>query len=786
MTITMMGDRDIPPADRASVVYRGPGGMRALAPRLQAMVHEGTEVSRGQRDRWIENRAFYRGDQWIEHHPGTGASRVLTAAQQAAHPRRRDTINRLRPFTDGRLALYATERPPFTIVPPNRTQEAADGAHQAQALVEAMWGEDGWNIKSRIPELARAGEIDGVAFLCVEWDATKGPETNIPLIEDATGRPVTDPAQVEALRQEDPGGGTLWRQVMPPGPMGDVAFRVVRAGAMSVDPIAVSDFSDAWWCCESRVISRAQAERLAGRPWVQIVKSSDSVLGINRDYSAITGHGTDDGTTNPSSRARDAVTVNMLYHRPGGDFPRGLRCVWFDQAAGDPVVMDPWNDELPYRPFCPKPDGGSFFACRGTVDDLKPIQRRFNRLLSAVGEWLDRVAMTPLAVPRGSLAGQSVYNDRGYFEVNPGLGEPRWMSTPPEPVAILSQHLAWTVNEMAAVSAQTEAVRGEVAGSREAASSIQLRIHQSEQQLAGSTAELVGIYEWGVSRALRLVARNWVLPRAVVSPGAGDSLEMGAFTGQMLGGAHRFKVTGSIQPATRAAEMQALMQFAPIIGADIRPHVAGLLGGDTSGFKRADEAQRRRAERRNRAIAALASDERALAVHSNFAADTARYAKALAVAAEEAQEQPPPPELPGPDGQPIPLALPRSPQDILSEQGIAPPRLLDALGRAGVQVPGVEPQDDPIQQLGVMRTWMVGEAFERMHPVVHQAARETSDLLVARMAEQLQASGAQDPSAPGPGQSPQGGSPPAPKGEASQPRQPGQPAGTPPMRAPGG
>lgn len=779
------------PPSRTSGLYTGPGGMKALAATLSMLIREGRELAQPQRQRWMENRAFYRGDQWLQYHPASAAMRLAPTDTGVRGARRRDTINRLRPFVDARLALYAVERPPFEVIPPDSSQQAVDGAHQAEKFLSAQWGANGWNIKGRIPELALAGEIDGVAFLCVEWDSTKGPESNIPFVVTEQG-PVTDPADVAALKEQDPHGGTLWREVTPSTPMGDVNFRVVRAGAMSVDPLCGSQFEDAYWCCESRVISKAQAQEIAGKSWTDIMRTSDGVMGItDRDYGAVgMGVDVDTGDVVSTQRRRDAVTVHMFYHRPGGDFPRGLRCIWFEQAPGDPAVLTEWNDDLPYRAFTPRPDGGNVFSCRGTVDDLKPIQRRFNRVLSLLHEWLDRVARPPIGIYRGSLASNDIYNERGFFELNPGFGEPSYMTAPTEPVAVLTQNLGWMVGEMAQVASITDAVRGEVSGTREAASSIQLRIQQTEQQLAGSTAELVGIYEWGCSRALQLVARNYILPRAVVAPGSADSLEFQAFVGEMLGGAYRFKVVGSIQPATRAAEMQGLLQFAPIIGDAIRPWVSSLISGDTTDFKRADEAQRKRQQRKNRMLAALGANETAQQVFTGFEELRRKYAEALQTAATQLANQPPPPASVGPDGMPVPGPPPMSPQSVLEARGITPPRLLDMLSQANIPVPVVEVQDDPIQQLAILRLWMVSEGFERMHPMVHQCARELTDALTGKMTEQLQAMGQQDPNAPSPenpdGGGSQGGSQPAPKGQPSQPKQPGQPAGTPPARMPTG
>lgn len=783
----------MPPPQAPASPFRGAGGPRELAVLLDRMVNDGSRSVQRNRNRWMENRAMFRGDQWLMQNIQTGALRIQASDQHLRSGRRRDTINRIQPYVEGRVSQYATERPPFRVIPAGNDARAVEGAHQAEKLIEAMWGEDGWNVKSRIPELARAGEIDGISILYVGWDPTAGRRTAQPVAVTPEG-PVTDPAMLGALQEMDPEGQSLWKWVYPEKPLGEVVWRVVRPGALSVDPYAVSDFTTARWVIESRVVSRAEAERMAGRSLKAIIGESDGTLGRLTDHSGgdLPDVNVDDGENTTDQRRRDAVILRELYHVPHGDFPKGAHIIWLDRAPATPIVQTDWQDDLPYRAFVPRPDGGHFFHARGTVDQLKPIQRRFNRTISLLGEWLDRVARPPVLLPEGTLKGDSIYNEQGYAEYRPAFGAPSYFTAPSEPVAVMTTHLQWLDSQMAEVATLPPISRGQSPGGGvEAATALQLQLQQAEQSLSSTTAELVGVYEWGVARALKLVARFYILPRAINAPGVSDSLQFRSFTGEMLAGAHRFRITGSLQPATKAAEMQGLMQFAPIIGESIRPYISRLIGGDTTDFKRADEAQRKRQERKNLLIAALPTQEKAEAVLENFEADKLKFATVMQEAAAEAQmmAQQAPPEAIGPDGMPMPAPPPPNPMQVLAQRGITPPNLLDSLQQAGITVPVVEDQDDPVQQMQVLNLWRVSEEFERMPPLVHQVAREYGERLLQKLTSQLSAMGAQDPSAPGPEGPPQGGpggSPPAPKGTPSPPRETGQPAGMPPPRLPTG
>lgn len=769
-------------------LYKGRDSLKGFAEALRQMAQEGREVSAGEKGRWTENRAMYRGDQWLAVNPSSGQVRTLATTSQLRSGRRRDTVNRLRPLTDGRIALYATEKPPFEVVPPDNEQQSLDGARQAEKFIDAQWGENGWDIKGTFPRIARAGEIDGIVFLYVNWNRSKGPKGMLPVEPVlADGSEIPDPETFEALKQVDPEGKQLWTMRRVERPLGDVEFRIVRAGALGIDPYA-TDFKEARWVVESRVLPREHVERMAGRSLEMVLGESARDLGEwTSGQSTMPEVNTDDGDgRSAGKRLRNAVVVHEAYRLPGGDWPRGAHCVWIDQAPARPIVADPFEeDELPYLPFMPKPDGGHFMKSRGTVDDLKPVQIKLNRTYSALGDWMDKMGNPPLLAAKGALISNQVYGaPGGLVEYQLGYEKPEFFRAPSEPAVTMSNYIVQLEQEMAEIAQLPPSSRGQAPGGGVESNAAIVNLQQTtEQQLSGTSAELVRLYEWGIGRALRLVGRHYTVPRMVVAPGVSDSEEFAAFTGQMLHGACRFKIVGSLQPKSRAAEIQGIMAFAPILGPRVVPYVGRIIQGDTAGLTESLELDAQRQKRKNRKLAAFAMDETAQAVFENFEKDKVAFAQALQLAAQMPMplmptQVPGMPLDPNDPAAPVPMAPP-NPIETLKAQGIEHPRLSDSMRQAGLEVPVVDWQDDPLIQLEALRSWALTDGFEKMPPMVQQLAREAHEELTAKAGQQIAAMADQEPMMPQ-------GSEKAEKGIPSPPKQAGQPVGAPPMKMPGG
>lgn len=736
-----------------SSLYRGKGEASA---KMQRMVQQGKSAAQSERSRWQMNRMVYRGDQWFRSRPGAGfSSGRLEILAETTRGRKREIFNRLRQMTDGRVATLTASRPPYEVVPKTRDQEVIDGARQAQKLIAAKWTEDGWGVDAALKEMVLTGEIDGISFLSVIFDPYCGEETTV--YYDANGQPVSSREQYEALVDQDPVGGTLWQPKRMK--LGEVVWRVVRPGAISVDPSA-THWKDVQWVIESRVLPKSKIE-------------SDYNVNIDkmlRDQKARPGQQTTasnspnmDATIGPVAYedesqmvdrlapGREEFIVHEMFVKPGGEWPKGAHIKWLDRAPSEPLIAEEYYDyDLPYRPFNPKPDGGHYMKCRGTVDELRPIQQRFNRILSLLSEWMEKVARPPVLVPVGSLRGQELYNDKGFAEVHP-IGDPHFLPTPSEPVAILTQHLQWCVQQMAEIANQSDALRGVQPGGVESAVGIQALAQNSETQLSGTASQVAGCIEWGLSRSLKLVRDYYAIPRLIQTPGVEDSEELTAFVGEMIRDATDVRITASILPKSRALQFQTLMQLAPLVGNEIRPYVARFIEGSYDEFLSSETAQRDKQKRENRSLAALGKLQERDQVWRDFSQTQAMYMEAVSLAIQD----------PTGGGDPM---------QALAAASIQPPEVLSMLRDAGVDVPTVEDYDDHAAHLRALDLWRLSDGYDAVHPLVKQAAREHAEQHKKMLSGQLANMGMQTPPDQG-----QGPSQPAPKGQPSPPKDKGMP-----------
>ena len=784
---------------------------------LERISRQGREIPKQEKPRWDVNRAFFRGDQHMHVNPDNNSIRALSRQMTGTGSSKYNTFNRLRQFTEGRVAMMASEKPSYKVEAPDSDKESIDAAKLATKFVSAMWDQEGWSVQSNFSKLILTGEIDGISWLYVNWNRFKGVREPVPhLLQEGamyvlqTGQdeqkaiieemgpegPIVDRKLYEFLREADPEGQTYWHTRYER--LGDVEFRVVRPGSLACDPFA-TDFEKCKWICEATIISRQDAEQMATKPLAKLLEENKKLAEGDRLSSAVGEStpstpdvNTDDG--DPKNRTlpgRDALLAYRMFHLPNKDFPLGAHCFWLDVAPHVPLILEPYDDdELPYKPFTPKPDHGHFMRSRGTVDDLLPMQMYFNRTLTMLEDYLVRVGKPNVAMPRGSIVGNSIYNEDGYFEFHPGVGPPVPFQTPSEPTSVLTHHLSWIEQQMGEVSAQSASARGQTNQySPEAAVGIQQLIQQTELQLSGTEAIAKTLLEWGVSRALRLVGDHYTKPRLVQQPGVDSAPELKAFQGEMLRGATRFRIDGSLMPHSKAQQWQAMLQFIPMLGPEARPWIADFVGGDIEEFKSQDKANKDYQKGENQRIAAIASNQKAKKVYEDFQEQVQKYLEAQQMMQSMLQQQGMPMGEPGsPNGQ--------SPLDnagmAMQRMNMPPPNFTEMLIRAGVPVPVVEDFHDHDAHTIELNAWRVSDAWDYHPELVRQLAREHGEKhLEFKARNMMQLGAAMGGGMPPPGAGPPGGgggggkaSPPAEKGEPSQPKQSGGPSKPPAGAAP--
>lgn len=706
-------------------LYTGDVKSRPLGDTLRLMMRRGRTVVDAQAERWAENRAMFDGNPYVRaFRHGNGKLRVVARDQVDFRGRRRNAVNISRGLVKGRVSLLTRVKPPTEVLPDDLSQDAVEGARVAERFVEAMWGTTEWDVGRWLRDLCRGGEVDGVQFLYVGWDPEAGPPA--PVMEEAsTGEPVDTPGDASGLRAVAPDGDTregqpVWRMGKGDEPMGDVCFRVVKPGAVFVDPFMTTDWSRARYAGESRFMSRAEVEARAGMTLKELYELSkrNSRRGRGGDSSptppegdglASTPGDLDDERAHHGGSSGDEVVVHCIYVLPHGDWPRGAYIEWVEGAAAAPLVAEPFEDRcLPYMPYTPSP-GGHVLRSRGTMDELAPIAREFNTMLTLLADWMRLVAKPPVGVPEGGLVSSSVYNEDGFYVYRAGLGEPHHMNVPGEPAAVISGYMGTLKSLAAEAAVQPDAARGFQQDGVTAGVMLNAVAQQVENQLSEAEGELIRVLEWAVTRALDLVAQYYRYPRMVAMPGILDTVQMEAFKGSALKGARRFRVKGSMLPRQRGAVIQTILQLLPLVGPDIKPFIGQLMDGDPEGWLASQEQHKDRQRREIRDLVSLTKVPQLKTLWGNFQEDLAKFSEAVQVAGQD------PMRPPGVGA-----------MDWAAQQAgaIRPPRFIDALRDAGVRVPVAQPYDDDPQHVVVLTAWMVTEEFERLPAPVQQATRE--------------------------------------------------------------
>lgn len=738
----------------------------SMGERLIQMQRSGRKVVNQQRDRWQRNRELYRGNTYIQYNATTGRLHQVAPSSTLGPGQRRDKVNRLRQFVDSRVAMMTYQRPPFTVEPNGYEHDKIEGARLATKFVRVNWDDpDGWNVGNFAHQLCLQAEQDGIAFANVVYDQSKGKFVKVG-VDLQTGKPIADRKQFEAMKAMDPQGGTLWR--MQDMPAGEVVFRVVRAGHLSIDPNMTDDWRDANWVFESRVRPIHEVEREFKVNVREMLKRQNP----GKVPSGMTGSGSggemrldvqDEHGRQRHYDPQHEVFVHTGYIRSTGntgEWPQGAYVVFLEGAPDEPLIAAPWVEPdggprgLPYYPYVPRPDGMHLLRSQGTVDELAPVQAMYDFAHTSINKWLRLLAEPPLVIVGGSLRSKSVFNEKRLIHVNPGFGEPRFLQVPTAPADQLTARLGHLENEMSELSMVSDPSRGQAPGHGvEAAAAINMLIQKDEQQNSGAVRRFVDALQWSVSEGLKNVNRYYTIERMVSAPGVDDDEQFQAFRGQMLHGANRFRVNGSILPRNRAAQLQQLQGFLasmPPGSFDPASILPEIIENDVDSIVSKEKEQAQKQHRENRMLSALGRHPQRDELWSNFEQMRNAYAQAVMAIAKAT-----PPELGV------------NPQQILAQQGIQPPRILDLCRQAGIPVPTVEQGDKVHSHMGVIQSFQQSDAWDVFPPIVKQAVREHGEEHLSKFSGRIAAMGMQEPE--GPPQ--QQGSQPAEKGEAPEARQ---------------
>ncbi len=715
------------PAEIARALFRPQNPAVKLGDRISQMQRDGRRIVASERARWQRNREMYRGNQYLSPtlSPGTGQLHRLAPTEQLPSGSKRETVNRLRRFTDGRVAMLAGRRPPSRVQPKSGERKDTDAARMAQEIVEWEWtNSQGLDIGGHLYRLNLYAEQDGIAWSNCRFDRSAGPVLQTPLKPGRTGwEPITEPGELEALQAQDPLGQSLWRN--GPWQVGEVRLRVVRCGALSVDPNMVDHPNQLNWIIESRRRLISELETETGLPVRDMLKTyrKPAQAGGRGAVQSVAAEDADGFDRKLNDELE--VMVHELFIKPMGassEWPMGAHLMWCHEAPDEPLLAEPWQRpdggarRLPYYPYVPMPDGGHILRSKGLVDELIPMQQAYNRWVSRYSMWLDLASAPPIVLTGGSLRSGAVFNDKRVVHVNPGAAPPQFMNVPPDPGAHIRNMLAFIEDAMADVAVQSEATRGQAPNNRDwSSTSLNTLIQQDEQQLGGLESQFKGVAEWVVNAVLECIRDNYVVERMLDLPGAENENSFRAFTGAMLTGASRWKITGPVMPKTRAERVQMLMGFMQVAGPRFDPtqFAAEIIEGDVESVVSRTKGDTERQARETNMMLEYAQHPQVAEVWKTFTEMRDQYAMMLAQLASEMQAR----------SQELGEA-PVAPEGVLASVGINPPRVLDLVRDLGLPVPEIEASDIAAMHLAEIKKLVDSNSWDGLHPLVKQAIRE--------------------------------------------------------------
>jgi hypothetical protein len=354
------------------------------------LAHIASQHATWARERWYEstwflNLAFNQGEQWVAH-DGRGLYHPRTRKGQV-----RLTDNRVRPIVRSEVARLSKERPGWAATPDGLGDDAVNSALTATRLLEYAY--DHLNFQPRRREAITWSRICGAGFIKTCWDPTRGEGAEVLVYPQEVAVPAPDPS-AEPIMAPHPQAGQavlhpVTQRVLKPGDLpeiestletktvggGDVSLAVRSPFDIFPDPLATS-LDDARWIIDEAVRSPEYVKEHYG---VEVKPDAPTMVGIVESGfhgAAVEGEGDQVG-----------VKVYELWEPRSKGNPQGRRLVFTQQK----VLYEGPNEykRIPYTMFPGIIVPGRFWP-DAVVTDLRPIQARWNKLLSQFAENLSK------------------------------------------------------------------------------------------------------------------------------------------------------------------------------------------------------------------------------------------------------------------------------------------------------------------------------------------------------------------------------------------------------------
>ena len=509
--------------------------------------------------KWQENTLMWAGDQYLEYDDTINQYHPIDENEYTDFiPQPKDNL--LAPVVNTMVSLLTQNKPTADVVDNSDSSQDRNRAKLAAAIQDAKWVID--KEQARYKLAAKIGIICGTVYRKDFWDTSglQSVKVNIPN-DDGT-------ADIEEL------------------PLGDNNVKILSPFEVIPDLVnAILDLDDGRHILEVQVLPIKDIKYKYG-------KKGNGFTGLGKEVQAsedktiITSYierlrGTYSDGVGTLPEMKDAAVVIEGYSRPTPETPKGLKFV----VCNNKLL---YIKESPYT----EPDGTNWHPYsmwrydehplrhygKALLDDLVPIQRRYNSILALQVLNRQTMAIPQWLVPNGSLAVDD------YISGEPGLNihyDPVNSMAPQKQPGIGLDASVYKEQEMAEqkihrIAGDNEVMQGNRPTGVNTATMFNMMLEQATSVHSPKLQSWEDFLATTQKKKLNLIRREYQEPRVSlinrVKALNADNREVeidDLFTGQQLGNNIDVRIeAGSYLPRLKSAQRQNLMEA----------YQAGLLG----------------------------------------------------------------------------------------------------------------------------------------------------------------------------------------------------------------
>jgi hypothetical protein len=456
---------------------------------------------------WYLNLAYYQSEQWVAH-DGRGLYHPRVRKGQV-----RLTDNRIRPIVRTEVARLTKQRPGWAATPDGLDDGAINSAQTSTRLLD--WAYDHLHFASRRHEATSWARITGAGFVKTVFDPNYSDGVEVMVYPQATpdgqphpeaGKAVIHPGTGRVLRPgEAPQLDALLEKKAVGG--GDACLTVRSPFDIYPDPLA-TNLEDARWIIDEAVRSPEYVEDTYG---VQVKPDAAAMVGIDES-----------GFVSAATTARDpgehiGIKVYELWEPKSKRVPQGRHVVF----TATKVLYEGPNaySGIPYTMFPGVMMPGRFWP-DAVVTDLRPIQARWNKLLSQISENLSKFGNPAMLID--ALSNTKVHGVPGEkIKVNftGGSIPPVSYLAPPQMPGYTAELSAELQGSFREISGQYEIAQGTVPAGVTAASAISLLQEQDATRLGPDVESLENAIGDVGQKVIRIFAEYYTTDHVIAISG---------------------------------------------------------------------------------------------------------------------------------------------------------------------------------------------------------------------------------------------------------------------------